>query len=402
MKLDPFRRTAHVVLPPFMWVAMHVKLFAYRQPWRWVRIALLELTQAFDFLMVFANVQNYAMAINHRLFGGDFLFGKAVMVTGHARTLEAIPRIRQRGSRFMGVPMVANDPGVFVTNAGPITTSQPARRVLREHMNADVVTAWLDAPDYGTLRERCADIVEEWKASPTMASMFGVRGTSTRIVTRLLAGVDLPADEAERVTRAYFFRFGEHTAFGYYAPPLLGLLGTRERMRRDAYRPLQDCGVDELRIDMILFAAMFSLGTIVIKCLEFARTHDVAWSELELEGKRRFVIETQRLYPTVSSVHRILEQPETALVAGRRIQLYPGEEVAYPFVAINRDPEAFEDPESFRLDRPQEELDRVLSWSTGFHACPFKELSILITVLQLDALAERADLRTLSFFNIEV
>ncbi|QDU65393.1 cytochrome P450 [Engelhardtia mirabilis] len=400
--MDPIRRAAHVVTPPFMWLAMQLKLFAYRQPLRPLRWVLLELTQVFDFAMVFANVQNYAMSINHRLFGGDFLFGKAVMVTGHARALEEIPHIRLRGSRFMGVPMVAGDPGVFVTNAGPITTSQPARRVLREHMNREIVSDWLTSPDYPTLQARCADILADWKASPQMASMFGVRGTSTRIMVRLLSGQDLPAAQAEAVTRAYFFRFGEHTLFGYYAPFVLGLLGTRERMRRDAYRPLQDLGIDELRIDMVLFAAMFSLGTIVIKCLEYARRYDVDWSGLTHDERVRFVIETQRLYPTVTSVHRILERPEEVVIRGKRVRLYPGEEIAYPFVAINRDPAVFAEPDEFRLDRPQSEVDAVLSWSTGFHACPVKDLSILVTVLQLDALAERGDLRALSFFNIEV
>lgn len=402
MRRDPVRRVADLALAPAIWLAMHVKLGAYRQPFRPLRWVLLELTSLFDFLSVFALVQNHAMGANRRVFGGNYLFGRAVMVTEHARAVAEIPTIRVRGSRFMGVPMVANDPGVFATNAGPITTSQPARRVLREHMNAAIVTEFLAAPDRAALRARCAPILEDWKRSPSMASMFGVRGTATRLVTLLVAGVDVPADVAERVTRAYFFRFGEHTLFGYYAPFVLGLLGTRERMRRDAYRPLRERGVDELRIDMILFAAMFSLGTIVIKCLEYAATYDVDWSRLTEDQRRRFVIETQRLYPTVTSVHRILEAPEEIVVRGERIKLHAGEEVAYPFAALNRDPRAFAEPDVFRLDRPDEELDRVLSWSTGFHACPFKELSILLTVLQLDALAERADLRTLSFFNVEV
>ncbi len=153
---------------------------------------------------------------------------------------------------------------------------------------------------------------------------------------------------------------------------------------------------------MVLFAAMFSLGTIVIKCLEYARTHDVDWSGLTHDERMRFVIETQRLYPTVTSVHRILERPVQVEIRGKRVELYPGEEIAYPFVAINRDPAVFSAPDEFRLDRPQKELDAVLSWSTGFHACPVKELSIMVTVLQLDALAEQADLRSLDFFNIEV
>jgi cytochrome P450 len=146
---------------------------------------------------------------------------------------------------------------------------------------------------------------------------------------------------------------------------------------------------------------MFSVGTIVIKCVEFAAHEAIPYGSLSLEQRMRFVIEAQRLCPTVTSVHRIVETPETVTVSGRQIHLQPGDEVAYPFLCINQDPSRFTDPTVFRLDRTPEEVAAVMSWSVGPHICPAKELSILLTVLMLDELATRYDLRRLRIANPE-
>ena len=96
--------------------------------------ALLECT-ARRLLLVLANVQNAALQLHHRVYGGAFLFGKSVMVVDHAVAAREIPQPSLRGNRFMGVDLVSNDPGVFVTNAGPISTGQPTRRLIREYID---------------------------------------------------------------------------------------------------------------------------------------------------------------------------------------------------------------------------------------------------------------------------
>ena len=106
-----------------------------------------------------------------------------------------------------------------------------------------------------------------------------------------------------------------------------------------------------------------------------------------------------RLYPTVTSVHRIVEHDETVTVRGRELRLSPGDEVIYPFICSNRDPAHFPDPTAMRLDRTDDEYAKVLSWSKGPHSCPARELSILVTTMMLDALAKKADLRTYAIFN---
>ena len=196
-------------------------------------------------------------------------------------------------------------------------------------------------------------------------------------------------------------RFAEFTLFGGYLPFMLGILGTREGVRRDAFIPLKRHGIDNMVIDMTLFAAMFSIGTIVLKCIDFTEKYSIDYRELSSTERMQFVVESFRIYPTVTSVHRIVEADETIEVCGQNIRLSPGSEVAYPFVCINRDPECFSEPEEFWIHRSPAEFSRVLSWSTGPHVCPAKDLSILTTVMILDTLAARYDMRKLRIFNIE-
>jgi cholest-4-en-3-one 26-monooxygenase len=115
-----------------------------------------------------------------------------------------------------------------------------------------------------------------------------------------------------------------------------------------------------------------------------------------------FVIEGYRHCPTVTTVHRIVEAEEQVEILGRSHTLRAGDEVAYAFVCINRDPRVFAAPDEFRIDRPPDEAANVLSWSAGPHVCPAKDLSIVSTVLMLDTLAAtRGDLRRIRIFNLE-
>jgi cytochrome P450 len=62
--------------------------------------------------------------------------------------------------------------------------------------------------------------------------------------------------------------------------------------------------------------------------------------------------------------------------------------------AANRDPEVFKEPNKFRLDRPQEELRKHLSFGLGRHFCPGAQLSRIEARLALEEIALRfPDLR---------
>ena len=396
-----FRRVSRWLSYPLVWVLRPVKLFAWRTRAHWVRGVILELTTFLDFMLVFADVQNFAMEIHRAVYGGNFLFGKALMIVDHEVAQREIAQPTLRGNRFMGIDIVSNDAMAFVTNAGPISTGQPTRGLIRGYIDREIMTDRVRAYTLDSLRADCAEILADWSADPKMTSLWRVRGAATRIFLRVLAGQTLPKAQADDITFAYTRRFVELSMFGRYCPFMLGLLGTREGIRRDAYIPLRQLGIDNLVIDMTLFAAMFSVGTIVMKCVEFAAKHEVDYARLAPHERMIFVIESLRLYPTVTTVHRIVESEERVTVHGKDVVLQPGDEVAYPFVGINRDPQKFTAPEEFRLDRSREELSRVLSWSTGPHVCPAKDLSIIVTVVMLDALAAKYDLRELTIYNLE-
>ena len=123
------RRIAHVLSVPVIWLMMPVKRLAYHCRRSFLGRALLELTCFGDFLLVFANVQNAVLELHHRVWGGNFLFGKSVMVVDYEVAAREITLPALRGNRFMGVDIVSNDPGVFLTNAGPISAGQPTRRL---------------------------------------------------------------------------------------------------------------------------------------------------------------------------------------------------------------------------------------------------------------------------------
>jgi cytochrome P450 len=148
-----------------------------------------------------------------------------------------------------------------------------------------------------------------------------------------------------------------------------------------------------------LFAAMFSVGTLVMRCVEDTKRFGIQYTELSHEQRRAFVFESIRLFPTVTTVHRRLTEPEEVEVRGQKIRLEVGDEIAYPFVCSNRDPAVFSDPDAMDIGRTDEGREAILSWSKGPHACPAKDLSINVTVAMLDALSQQHELSTLRIFN---
>jgi cytochrome P450 len=402
--LKLLRLLLHFVFIPINWIATPFRVWAWTTRWRFIRGVLLEILTVLDTLMVGVYIQNGALLRTQRLFGrGNFLFGKALMVVSHADAAAAIVRPQARGSLFMGLPIVAFAPGALATNAAPTAVSQPARRVLREHMDVHVLTPERQQQGLGRLRDRCAHVLDEWARDPDRDTQWSLRGAVTRVLSIVLADIDIPKAQADEITGHYIRRFAEYSAFAYFVPFVLGLLATDDKVREQVYMPLRRMGMNPLVIDMVLFAGMFSVGTITMKCVENLAEYDIDYSKLSEAERMAFVTESLRLWPTVSTVHRLVEEPEQVVVGRRTITIRPGQEIAYPLVCINRDPSVFKDPEAFRLDRPREEVDQILSWSRGMHGCPAKHISVAVTVLMLDTLAGAAgDLRKLKIANFEV
>jgi cytochrome P450 len=299
----------------------------------------------------------------------------------------------------MGVDIVSSDPEVFATNTGILNQNPPIRASTRAYLDAHVFTPEVMSLRFEDVHDACAEILDDWSRRERMATMVVIRSTVTRIFLRLLSGVTISEEESDHCTWHYIRAFTESSLFHGYFPWMLGLLGTHERVRRETYFPLERHGIDMMAIDVTMFAAMFSIGTLVMRCVEDTRRFGVRYTDLDYEQRRGFVFESIRLFPTVTTVHRRLTEPEEVEVVGQTIRLEPGEEIAYPFICSNRDPAAFTDPEAMDIGRSGDAHDAILSWAKGPHSCPAKELSILVVVAMLDALSARYELSRLDIFN---
>ena len=74
--------------------------------------------------------------------------------------------------------------------------------------------------------------------------MLAIRSTVTRIFFRMLSDTTISKADADAVTRAYIRRFVELSMFNRYLPAMLGFLGTRKAVRKDAYFKLREYGID--------------------------------------------------------------------------------------------------------------------------------------------------------------
>ncbi len=395
--MNATRRLAYPLSWAVIWLLRPVKLYAYRTRFALVQNLILECTSFIDFCLVFLNIQNETMLLHWKIYRGDFIFGRAIMPTDYQSAAEALPGPLFKNSNFMGVALLSNDS--FSTNSPIIHQCPPVRAQTRGYIDQHIFTERVKGLDVNAVREHCAAILDAWEADSKMATAVAIRRTVLQTTFKLLSNTEIPRDEADRMTRSYMRAFAEMSLLSHYLPFLEGFLGTRKRVRQEVYLKLKALGIDNMTIDMTLFAAMFSIGTLVMRCVEDCRRFQIDYKHLEPNQKRNFIIEAIRLYPTVTTVHRVVESEETITLRGKRLHLKPGDEVAYPIICANRDPAHFTNPDQIDLHRDEAVYDKVLSWSKGSHACPAKELSLTLSRVLLDALAQRFNLQELRIFN---
>src|SRR5215216_1586026 len=164
-----------------------IKLFAYRIRSRPLKRLLLEITTFIDWAMIWPNVQNGAMLLHYKAYGGNFLFGKAVMITGHEATRCEIACPVHRGKNFMGVDIVSSDPNVFATNSGILNQNPPLRESTRAYLDAHVFTPEVMAMEFADVQSAAAESLADWGRREKMASMLVIRSTVTRIFLRILS-----------------------------------------------------------------------------------------------------------------------------------------------------------------------------------------------------------------------
>jgi cytochrome P450 len=96
-----------------------------------------------------------------------------------------------------------------------------------------------------------------------------------------------------------------------------------------------------------------------------------------------FIEEILRLEGPVKTSHRLVKK--RTVLGGMTLE--PGTHVALMNGAINRDPRRFEDPNSFRLDRPK--AKEHIGFGRGAHTCPGAPLARTETRVSLTRLLAR-------------
>lgn len=142
--------------------------------------------------------------------------------------------------------------------------------------------------------------------------------------------------------------------------------------------------VGALRIIYIAghIALMFALGSMIV----FLARHTAVQSQLRAEPALipAAVEELLRLETPNEGFARMATRDVT--MRGRTI--FEGQRVAFVFTSANRDPEVFEQPDEFRLDRDRI-ASRHLAFGHGAHKCPGAALSRLQLQIALEELVSR-------------
>ncbi|MES2663971.1 MAG: cytochrome P450 [Pseudomonadota bacterium] len=393
------RPTTHVFSYAIVSVLKPLKIYAYKSQLSFVRRAIIEITTPIDFALIWLNIQNETMQLHEKIYGGNFIFGRGLMLTDYNSTAQDIVKPIYKTNDFMGVNIVSSTTDVFSTNSGILNQNQPIRKSTRHYVNDNIFTPRVQAYTYDQVLTESKSILRDWSDDKNMLSTFKIRGAVTRIFIQLLAQTKITKNDADDVTFDYMRRFVEFSLLQGYFPFLTGLLGTAQHIRKNVYIKLRNYKIDNMIIDMTMFAAMFSVGTLVIRCIENVNRYGINYAELSPQKKRNFIMESVRLYPTVTSIHRTLEKEETFTVANQKLHLQPGDQIAYPFICSNQDKDFFTKPNEFNIHRSEKEYEGILSWSKGPHDCPAKELSILVTQIMVDTIAQKHDLRAITILN---
>lgn len=378
---------------------MPFKLLAWKSNIRFFKRLVIMITKPIDFLLIWVNNRNGILLIYEKAYGGPFFFGEAYMETDFTKTESEIVLPSTSSENFMGLSIVSSEADVFASNSGILHQNEPLRTCTRNYLDEHVFQPERTCLAAEHIKVRCADAFRDWKEGDGRDTMLAVRAQVTRIFIKVLTDYDLDQETTRRVTKNYIRSFLELCMFGRYMVFISDLLGSRQRLREKVFLPLKERGINTMAVDVTMFAAMFSVGTMVLNAIEDARRFDIDYASLNPKQKRHFLIEVMRVFPTVNTVDRIVETPTEVTVKGLRIQLQPGDEIAYPFVCSNRDPKHFKDPDNFRIDRSDEEYEKVLSWSKGPHGCPAKEIALQSGIAMLDELTVDRDLRSIRIFN---
>lgn len=215
-----------------------------------------------------------------------------------------------------------------------------------------------------------------------LSHVLGLAGGKRAEVRERTLAVMAAAEDPERGAVAFmdFAAFGIAEVHARRADPRDDGLTTLAQWQMGGERPMTDLEIGQA-MNSILIAghgtSISAIGSLFHEVLSRPAVRDKLIADPSLIPAA--IEENQRLHPPFFGLYRTVTEPVT--VAGTTFQ--PGESVMMCWAAANRDPEVFDDPDEFRLDRPQSR-NRHLGFGFGIHTCPGQlvvrmELRVLLT-----------------------
>jgi cytochrome P450 len=253
-----------------------------------------------------------------------------------------------------------------------------AEQPIREEINRiiDTVAPYGECDLIGAFAEEVPMMV--------LCHILGLAGEKRAEVRQRTLAVMAAAEDPERGAAAFmdFAAFGIAEVHARRRDPRDDGLTTLAQWQMGGERPMTDLEIGQA-MNSILIAghgtSISAIGSLFHEVLSRPTMRDAVIADPSLIPVA--IEENQRLHPPFFGLYRTVTTPIT--VAGTAFQ--PGESVMMCWAAANRDAKVFDDPDSFRLDRPPSR-DRHLGFGLGVHACPGQlvvrmELRVLLTEL---------------------
>ena len=235
------------------------------------------------------------------------------------------------------------------------------------------------------LRELTEGLVRDYVAGPQRDFVQDVAVQLPIRAVGALVGIDLKASsEMQRHVEAILAHYGKPEALGALdalsAMAQLEIDERRAKPRNDYLTILVNTRIDgrllsddELQnmLRTFMFAGFETTAHMIGSIMLYLAEHPDIQQRVreDDDALMNFVEEALRLFPPVHTMFRTVVEPAKL----RDTPLQPGEVVGLLYGAGNRDPEKFETPDMFDMDRPN--VRNHLSFGFGAHLCAGSQLA---------------------------
>ncbi len=215
-----------------------------------------------------------------------------------------------------------------------------------------------------------------------LSRVLGLEGAEHEDIRARTLAVMAAAEDPERGAAAFldFAAFGVARVAARRESPRRDGLTTIAHWRMGGERPITELEIGQAMNSVLIAGhgtSISAIGALFYEVLSRPGLRDRLLADPSLIPAA--VEETLRLHPPFFGLYRRLTRPVE--LAG--VPIPEEDSVMLCWAAANRDPEIFDDPDTFRLDRPRLR-NQHLSFGLGIHACPGQlvvrtELRILLT-----------------------